>query len=1652
MSLKRKEGSKNEKSLQKTIVAQAKRIEALEVKIKELNRYRNSFYTMPVPAVIYSTDGWVLASNRANEKLIGAKEEYLVQKFNMYQDKEAEEKGYLEGFKRAQKGESATMPDTSYKASSSGINGPVNENEVWTETTYAPLTDEKGNLEEILELSIDVTKKKEYEDEINNINKILKKNVDKQSYEIARSNQRLRKELDNQKRLEQEIRINEERFRMLFENSGEAVVVAENRCIVEANKAARELFQYSMDEVIGKPASMFHVSDKAYQIFGEKVYPGLTKEGNKKIVWKFKRKDGKEMTMDVTLSLSQNKVIIILRDITEKNSYEQRLKEKNEEIQAQNEELEESLQQLERLNIEIAESEKKYALLLNMIPEITVFLIDSSKRIVHTKLSERLKSERFNAANIMYEGVKEVNDDLGYKVIDLDLLNQTFKGKRFDFDMQIRENHFQVSYIPVGIGATIQYSYVVLFDITERIKQEFDVRENKKKYQNLFEKAPVGIITFNEKGDILECNQKFVDLLGSESIAFTKSVNLLSFPPIQKSGISADVKKCIETNEIITNELSYRSYWGKETFLRYTLNPLHTEKGNTKVYQAIAEDVTEYNKILESFKLSGRKYQFLAENTNDVISLSHIDGKLEYVSPSCFALTGYTSEELIEKNGLENIHPDDRERIVESIEKLRQGQKVLRIEYRLRRKDKKYIWVEASNKIISENDKTYILVSIRDIEERKKFEQALSKKNETILAQNEEIQSQNEELEEALSNRIEMNKKIKSSEKRYRLLFENMISGYALFEPVWDNRNKLVDSRFLDINPAFDKLTGFHEKEVIGKTAIEVLGEIETAWLQNFEKILKTGKPVSFIVHPGKINMHFEVHAFQPETNRFALILNDVSEKVNAEKNLRESEEMLRSLILASPDAITVTDMNGFIIFASDMVLETYGLKDKNDVIGKHVTEFIRSEDQELAITHINKIINKETFPKPKYYNLLRGDKSVFKGEISSTVFSDSSGKAKGMISITRDITHIIRAQEDLIKSEETIRNILKSSPYVIAYLSLEGKILDFNEAKIKTFGYASEELKQMNMDMLLGQSEKVQFKKDIKNVEKTGILKNRETRFITKSGQYFPAEYSLSVMKDANKKAIGLIIILQNIAKRKQAEQELIRNKAFLDNIIDNIPIGLLIFDIEGKMIRFNSAASKIAKFEKQTKKNDDISVFEHRLANKFQLNVLFEKAKNKITTRNRVQKVITKNNNNKLYINQHAFPIFDSKNHLIAVVCIMEDITKRVHAEKTAKEVEITKKSAKIKEQFVANVSHEIRTPLTGIIGMIDILERTPLNAEQKEYVNTIKSSSQILINLINDILDISKLEAGKMSISVSTFSLVNELNKIKGIFEANFSDKGIDLVFYMNKNLPAWIKADEKRLNQILINLISNAFKFTAKGHVKISAFVQKKLQNHKYLIRIEVEDTGIGIDANEQKGLFKKFSQVDSSLTKSIEGTGLGLSICKELVGLMKGEIGVESKKGEGSTFWFTFEAEESSNTDIFEEQSVNNSKLEVKDKFKKARVLLVEDKIVNQKVIKLMLTNIGCSVDIANNGKEAMEKFMPDFYNLIVMDIMMPIMDGITCVKNLRKQYKNLPPVIALSAHAMEGDAEKFIKEGMDDYLMKPVQQKDLFEKILQWCH
>ncbi|MFO8066547.1 MAG: response regulator [Bacteroidales bacterium] len=777
-------------------------------------------------------------------------------------------------------------------------------------------------------------------------------------------------------------------------------------------------------------------------------------------------------------------------------------------------------------------------------------------------------------------------------------------------------------------------------------------------------------------------------------------------------------------------------------------------------------------------------------------------------------------------------------------------------------------------------------------------------------------------------------------------------------------------------------------------------------------------------------------------------------------QNIKKVKEAEQKLIESEHRYRLITENINDVVWLVDLEITHF------KYISPSIEKFLGYKNDELINKSINIVFGGHSLAKIEYLrqkirNELRISKDnvkVFKIDIElEFIHKDGSprwGDLKGSFlfendipksihGVTRDITEKRLAEKRLRIQEAYFETLIHEAPVAITILDNSDKVIQINRKFTELFGYNSSEVKGKQINDLIVPADLKGEGFDATQLVAKGQNVGFESVRRNKNGDLLDV-LILGKPVFFGEDQIAVFGIYQDISEQKKIQAQLKQLSERLVLATTSVGIGIWDYNLTNKTLVWEPEMYKLHNL----KPNDYADLFE------VWINSVDENDRNsirKLFSENNIKESVIqgvykiKNGRNPRFIKYFASFIKDENGKPVRVVGACWDNTMEVEHGELEKKVEISDRVTNIKQQFLANMSHEIRSPMTGIIGMTELILKTELTDKQKKYLETIKVSSDSLLNIVNDILDLSKIEAGKMEVRPVVFNLKKSGEKIFNLFSAVSKQKDLDFSLEYDERLPDMIYADDHRIEQIITNLVSNAIKFTNQGFVKIKYNLLNILEN-EIDIGIDVIDSGIGISKENQLKLFDMFSQVDTSDTRTFEGAGLGLSISQRLAELLGGSIGIESELKKGTRFWFRFYARKLSRDEISEaKEQIESEKVPKLG----CSVLLVEDKKTNQMVITLMLEEANCKVDVASNGEEALQKFEPGVYDFILMDIQMPIMDGLTTVKTLKKDFapEELPPVIALSAKAMEGDAEYYISQGMDDYLTKPISANRLYQKI-----
>ena len=637
------------------------------------------------------------------------------------------------------------------------------------------------------------------------------------------------------------------------------------------------------------------------------------------------------------------------------------------------------------------------------------------------------------------------------------------------------------------------------------------------------------------------------------------------------------------------------------------------------------------------------------------------------------------------------------------------------------------------------------------------------------------------------------------------------------------------------------------------------------------------------------------------------------------------------------------------------------------------------------------------------------------------------------------------RLQEQIKLSEKRYRDIFNFSLAWICTHDLQGRILSINSAACNILQYTEQELIGQCIDSLIPKQVRAQFSetylaKIVAEGKSEGIMS-----ILNKEAKKIFLLYQNHLVSEPNSEPY-VIGFAQNITERIYAEEALKRSEEKYRGIIENMNLGMTEIDNEERIVYANQRFCTMSGYDLE------------ELAGKKATGIFLEGANQKLVSNHISQMqygtnqsyevaVKTKTGENRWWL-MSAAPIFNEDGSVKGTVGIHLDITKQRKLQQQLREaMHETDKSSKSKDAFLTNMSHEIRTPLNAIMGLGKLLGKSEISAQQKYYLNGIESASENLLGIINDLLDFSKIEAGKITIENISFNLETICQQIINILTHKAEEKGLLLTYEVDERIAPALLGDPYRINQVFMNMLSNAIKFTEHGSISLKASLVEEAGEWQKIL-ITITDTGIGIKEEYIDHLFDKFTQEDETVVRKFGGTGLGMSITRQLMELMGGSIKVESKKNVGTTILLNFNFKIGISRVIEKKKTIKNDTGNISNK----KILLVEDNNLNRLLAHTILTEYGAIVTEAVNGAEAVELVRNGSFDIVLMDIQMPVMDGIQATKIIRKDINTTTPIIALTANAIKGKLEEYLQAGMNDFIYKPYDEIKLVNPISKWIN
>lgn len=866
-----------------------------------------------------------------------------------------------------------------------------------------------------------------------------------------------------------------------------------------------------------------------------------------------------------------------------------------------------------------------------------------------------------------------------------------------------------------------------------------------------------------------------------------------------------------------------------------------------------------------------------------------------------------------------------------------------------------------------------------------------------------------------------------------------------------------MDGYLKKINPAFTNILGWSEEELLSKPLFNYLHPDDVALVQmEFAKLSNDGRTVGFetryITKTGEVKMIRWVANPNVDTKEVFAIGRYDEDRERWEQELLLSESKHRTFFENSQGLMCMHDMKGNFIEVNPAGAVSIGYSTE-ELQGKSLFDIIPQDDAKEALQTYLLAMERIGYANG-IMRVVHKNGSIRNWMFNNIVTEGVNGKY--VIGTAVDITERVLLEKKLKESNSRFFKVFDKNPVSMALANaVTTKIEYANEAFFETLGFTKEEvIGKVYSELNLVTAE--EREESLKAMKEKGSLKPVERHIRKKNGNKIWMLNSLETV-EINKNSF-ILSSLFNIDERKKMEEEMSRLAEFQKIMLDGTDYSIIsTTEPDGIITSFNKGAEKMLgyKAEEMVGKSPEIihdpkevEIRAKQLS--IELNMKMEPGIDVFHYKSRTQQRSDTNewtyiakDGSRIPVELTITTLRAPDKSILGYLGIAKDISESNKVKEALLQAKVKAEQAVLaKNSFLANMSHEIRTPMNAIIGYTELLTQSNLDAEQREQVGYVRIAGQNLLSIINDILDFSKIESGKIALESVPFNLKETLKGIYNLLHVRAAEKNLDYQFFMDASLPDFVCGDSVRLNQILINLIGNAIKFTTHGYVTVSARkIAEDAEN--YRLKFTVQDSGVGIPAEKVNLVFERFTQANTETTRKFGGTGLGLSIAKNLIELQGGSITIKSELGKGSEFEFDILYKKADQKELEPLQ-----KTFIPEKLLSSiRILLCEDNPLNQKLAKRVINKFGFDVEIAENGSVGLDKLRREKFDLVLMDLQMPEMDGYQTVQAIRGELRLEVPIIAMTAHSLVGEKEKCLEIGMNDYIGKPFTQEELYKKI-----
>jgi PAS domain S-box-containing protein len=1409
---------------------------------------------------------------------------------------------------------------------------------------------------------------------------------------------------------EQALQESENRYRDLVETSNDGIFINCRGQIAFINRRGMEMLGATgYDQIIGQsPFEIFHpdfhplVRERIKQMLIDRITVPAVEE---KIV----TLDGRTVPVEVTASRVMVKGIpsiqVILRDITERKQAEDKLRQ----------------------------SEEKLRTVLEHTPDI-ILTVDQQLRIQFINRTLRELSIAQALGSICLDYAHSEHRDLLKEKIQQAF--QTGCPDAFEVQGQGTKDTtacYSIRLAPIKTDEVIDQVLLIATDITEHKLAEEALQLANARFQRMLNSNIIGIVIARADGRVLLANDYYLNLLGVTRQDFLDGrVDWRKYtPPEWLPEDEESLRKLHERGVCEPHGKEYERADGTRVAVLITDAIL---KNQDEEILSLALDITERKKAEEKLRQSEERYRLISENTADVIwVLDPLAGRFKYVSPSVEKLRGYTPAEVMSRPVSDAVTPESlqliRRLIAQQLPAFMargSGSASFTTEVSHPHKDGSIVHTENTvTCLFNQQGEVEIIGVSRDITGRRRAEQALRDNEERLRLS---LQAANQGL--------------------YDL---NVQTGATIVNREYAEMLGYEYETFVETNAFWIERLHPDDRETTAKAYTEYVSGLRSDYRVEFRQRTRDGG-WKWILSMGRVIEYDE----EGKPLRMLGTHTDITERKQVEETLRESEARFSKIFQASPMGILIFRLaDGRAVNVNEAALKIMGYS-REEILGHNPWELNIFPEGDQAFSNCMGILRQGDAIRNQDIKICRPSGEI-RDVLGSQELIELNGEKMVMV-IASDITERKRAEEQLRASEERYRNLIENMNDIVMEVDAHGNYcyLSPNFSSISEYPLEEElgvsALKHIHPDDLPLVLQKLEQAINMERQTATyRVMKNNgEWRWLETVGKPYQASDG----------TIHIITVARDITERKQAEDALRRNEHVLRLFVEHSPASIAMFDRDMRYI----VASRRYLIDYRLPDQD--------LTGRSHYEVFPEIPKRWKEIHQRcLQGAVEKMEEDPFpredgtldWVRWEIRPWYEEAGRIGGVILFSEVITERKQIQDDLRllnlslEQRVMERTMEIsyanraKDEFLANMSHELRTPLNAILGLSESLleqRRGPLNERQIQSVELIASSGKHLLGLINDILDVSKIEAGKLQIHDDLISVRELCTSSLSFIKELALRKQISVGFSCEESMTT-LRADLQRLKQILINLLTNAVKFTPeKGQVKLDVGTTPERDR----ILFSVTDTGIGIAAEDLDKLFTPFTQLDSSLARQYAGTGLGLSLARKLAEAHGGSIQVESEVGQGSRFTVVLPLGQHIDDRDARDGGAPLGKMDQMpapgSSGRNMVVLLAEDNPVNSEMVNLYLQSYGYRVLVVQNGEEVLQKVQEITPDIIVMDIQMPKMDGLETTLRLRKEPRfAATPIIALTALAMPGDRERCFTAGVNEYLSKPVSLKTLVSII-----